>query len=247
MLKIISSAILSLSVLTLSSAASASLITNGGFEQLTFKDNSKSYGAVKKTSLTSYQYKGSAWDIFYTLPGWITTAGNGIELQKNVVTKSQQGTNHIELDSHLKGRKNTVMTQSVNSLTVGTDYLLEFYYKPRTNTKNDNGINVFWYEQETKFNFGMDTNLVADSTKGLTPDWILKSVKLTAKSESMNLSFGAFGKQNSLGGLIDNVSLVEINNIPATEVPEPSLFALSLLSFGLLVRRHHKKVSIKAS
>ena len=241
MLKSITGTLLSLSLLSLSSVASASLITNGSFEQLTFSDHSSSFGVVKNTNLASYQQKSSAWDVFSVLPGWVTTFGNGIELQKNVVTKSQQGNNHIELDSDLKGNKNTVMTQSLNSLTIGADYLLEFYYKPRTSEKNDNGINVFWYKEETRFDFGLDKSLVADSTTRLTKDWEVKSVVLTAESESMNISFGAFGKQNALGGLLDNVSLVQLSDGAVTDVPEPAVWALSLLGFGLLVRRHRKK------
>ena len=162
--------------------------------------------------------------------------GNGIELQKNVVTKSQQGSHHIELDSHPRKASNTVMTQTVDSLSVGAEYLLEFYYKPRTNRKNDNGINVYWYDAETDFDFNMQTSFIADSTRKKSPNWLLHSVVLTAQSKSMDLSFGSFGRQNTLGGLIDNVSLKQV-----TSVPEPSTFVLILLCLSLLILRTHKR------
>jgi hypothetical protein len=47
------------------------------------------------------------------------------------------------------------MTQSLNSLTIGAEYLLEFYYKPRTNSTNDNGINVYWYDTAIDFDLNM--------------------------------------------------------------------------------------------
>jgi len=239
MFKLISKIFLSFSILTTSTIASASLITNGSFEQLNFADNTESIGVYSKSSLQSFANKNSTWDVFYSLPGWVTTAGNGIELQRNIIAKSKDGANHVELDSH--GRKsNGVMTQTLDSLTIGADYLLEFSYKPRTNKKNDNGINVFWYETATEFDLNMDADLVIDGRSKKYKNWAVQSIILTAQSEIMNLSFGAFGKQNSYGGLIDNVSLVQVNKSPATDIPEPSVFALSMFGFALLVRRQHK-------
>lgn len=244
MLKILYKTLLTIYLLLSSSLASASLITNGSFEELFFSDNSSSQGNVHHTNLQSFENKNSAWDVFYTLPGWVTTAGNGIELQKNIVTSSAEGIQHVELDSHPHGSSNAVMTQSLDSLIIGAEYLLEFYYKPRTNQVNDNGINVFWYDATTDFSLNMNTNLAIDGINKQTPDWVVKSIVLTAQSEKMDLSFGAFGKQNSLGGLLDNVSLIQVSTGSVTDIPEPSVFALSLLGFAALVRRQ-QKIKIK--
>ncbi len=219
--------------LTLSTASYASLITNGSFEQTKFDDNTTSKGAVFNSDLQSYENKRKAWDIFQSVPGWVTSFGNGIELQKNVVTKSQDGQHHVELDSHQHGASNAVMTQTVDSLTIGADYLLEFYYKPRTNRKNDNGINVFWYDAAQDFNIDMSALYVADGTKKDTPNWALQTVMFTATAESMDLSFGSFGKQNTLGGLVDNVSLVA--------VPEPSVLPLFAIGLGMIFLRRRKR------
>jgi len=235
MLKTIRTAILSLALLGASSITNATLITNGSFEQTRFIDNSASFGAVFNTNLQSYENKRRSWDVFYTLPDWMTVFGNGIELQKNVVTRSQHGKHHVELDSHKYGSSNSVMTQTINSLTVGEDYLLEFYYKPRTNRKNDNGINVFWQDSSLNFDINMQTSFVAESTRRSTPHWIKKSTVLTANSDSMNLSFGSFGRQNTLGGLVDNVSLTRVSS-----VPEPATIVLLLLGFTLLITRKRK-------
>ena len=245
MLKAFLNTILSISLLLSSSLANASLITNGSFEELLFADNSISKGNVHKTNLQNFGNKNSAWDVFYTLPGWITTAGNGIELQKNIVTDSADGQQHVELDSHRRS-SNTVMTQSLDSLIIGAEYLLEFSYKPRTNRVNDNGINVFWYDAATDFNLNMNADLAVDGRSRKNPNWAIQSIILTAQSETMDLSFGAFGKQNSLGGLLDNVSLVQVSDGPVTDIPEPSIFALSLFGFATLIRRQ-QKIKIKSN
>ena len=228
--------LLSLLLVLSSTITHATLITNGSFEQTTFDDNSISIGSVFNTNLHAYENKKRAWDVFFRLPGWETTYGNGIELQKNIVTRSQNGSHHIELDSHPRGASNAVMTQTLKSLIVGADYQLDFYYKPRTRKKNDNGINVFWYDSAIDFNFDMKAVLVADSTRRLTPHWTLQSVLFTAQAQSMSLSFASFGKQNTLGGLIDNVSLQQV-----TPVPEPSTYIIFLMAIALLIFSQQKK------
>jgi len=243
MLNTLGKTFLSISFLLSSSLVNASLITNGSFEEHTFADNSSVEGLVHKTNLNAFEDKNRGWDVFYMLPGWITTAGTGIELQKNIVTKSMDGEHHVELDSHPRGSSNSVMTQSLSSLIIGAEYLLEFSYKPRTNQVNDNGISVFWYDTATDFNLNMNANLAVNNRSNQQPDWATQSILLTAESETMDLSFGAFGKQNSLGGLLDNVSLIQVSNGTKTDIPEPSVFALSLFGFALLVRRQHKKTT----
>lgn len=81
--------LLSIYLIASSSVTHASLITNGSFEQTTFVDYSTSVGSVFNTDIHAYEHKIRAWDVFYSLPSWETTYGNGIELQKNIVTRSQ--------------------------------------------------------------------------------------------------------------------------------------------------------------
>lgn len=224
----------------MSTFSNASLITNGSFEQLEFSDFSQSIGAVHQTNLQAFANKNRAWDVFYNLPGWVTSYGNGIELQKNIVARSQNGSQHIELDSHQRGASNAVMTQTLDSLTIGANYLLEFYYKPRTNNSNDNGINVFWYDSAINFDMNMLADFSTNSTRSLTPNWSLQSVMFTAETQSMALSFGAYGKQNTLGGLIDNVSLNQVSSRQATSVPEPSMLILFIIALSFFAARHRK-------
>jgi hypothetical protein len=233
--KFIHSILLFISLISLSLLSHASLINNGSFEEVTLSGTSTSKGVVFGKELHSFNNRNSAWDVFSALPGWKTSYGNGIELQKNVVTKSQDGLYHVELDSHKRGSSNSAMTQTLNSLTIGENYLLEFYYKARTNNNNDNGINVYWYDSAVDFDLGMEAVLKSDSTRKLTPNWLLQSVSFKATNESMNLSFASFGTQNTLGGLVDNVSLEQV-----TAVPEPSMFVIFLTAITLIFVRQRK-------
>ncbi len=234
MRKSICNTLLAISLISINPLANASLITNGSFEETTFDNNSTSTGQIFNTDLQSFETKQSAWDVFEFLPGWSTSFGNGIELQKNVVTASQDGEHHIELDSYQRGSSNAVMTQTVDSLFTGGDYLLEFYYKPRTNRSNDNGINVYWYDAEVDFDISMQEVYAVDSTRRDTPQWEKQSVVFTATSSVMDLSFGAFGNQNTLGGLIDNVSL--------TAVPEPAVITLLMAGLAGLFFNRRKQL-----
>jgi hypothetical protein len=236
MIKYIFCLVLTTSTILFHSAAFSSLLTNGSFEQVNFDNDSDAIGLIHGHHLSSYHDKGRAWDVFMDLPGWTTILGNGIELQRNVVTNSHHEDHHVELDSHSRIGSNSVMNQSLYSLTIGADYLLTFYYKPRTNKKNDNKIKVFWYNDTTNFSPTMTASLVANSTKKLDRNWIEQSVILTADSTQMNLSFGAFGKENTLGGLIDNISLMKVN-----EISEPAVFTLFALFVSfILFRQHHR-------
>ena len=58
-------------------------------------------------------------------------------------------------------------------------------------------------------------------------DWVNFSLALTATNTTMNLGFYASGKENTLGGFLDNVALV----------PEPITFWLFVTGIVLLLLR----------
>lgn len=217
--------------LTMGMNAHANMIVNGSFEDLS----------------GSMNLDRNSWMVFDDITGWDTVSGPGIEIQTNSTlgkANAQDGNNYVELDSHGGSDTNAAMSQLLTGLTVGSIYELNFYYHARTNKDgNDNGINVFWDEwlgtDLTAFTY-TDELLSIDDVKfndtivdGATPvngGWFQFNIELQATASSMALTFGADGKDNSLGGFIDNVSLYS--------VPEPGTLGLfSLGVVGLLVAR----------
>jgi len=200
--------------------AQANLITNGSFE-------TPDLDSVNNNG-------GSSWEVFSTINGWTTEAGTGIEIQKSgTVVNAYEGDQYVELDSHNFGLtgdsgSNSFMVQALNQLTVGETYALSFWYQPRTNRTDDNGINVYWGDST------LDLVMFADGQRNTSGGWQNFTTMLVATGEQMNLGFEAFGKQNTLGGFLDAVSLVE--------VPEPSTFGLLALGLiGLTAARRAKQ------
>lgn len=189
----------------LSSQANANLVVNGSFE-----DNGP--GANK-------------WQVYKNIPGWSTVSGPGIEVRNNVVGLAQDGNQFVELDSHNKsGKANSTMQQKI-STTLGSDYLLSFYYSPRINQPSTtNGISVYW-------NNSLLQNITA--TGGSVNTWSL--YEFVVKGSGIDfLKFAATGKSDTLGGNIDNVQL--------NAVPAPTalwLFASAVGLFGFSSRRKH--------
>ncbi len=197
MKSIFAGTLLALSVAT---GAQAGLILNGDFEDM--------------------QLGGHSWGVFDSIPGWETTMGGGIEIQRNTVVNAQSGNQYIELDTF----QNSALTQSLN-LNAGANYLLSFYYLPRTNGgNNDNGVGIYWdlFGGDFASFDPMNEILRIDNlTLRDMPSWTEYTILLEAPGDLMALSFAGLGASNSLGGFIDNVRL--------QAVPEPATLAI----FGL--------------
>ncbi|UTW55965.1 PEPxxWA-CTERM sorting domain-containing protein [Kordiimonas sp. SCSIO 12610] len=169
---------------------------------------------------------GQRWGVFQNVsPGWYTIDGAGIEIQRSgTVVDAQDGTFYVELDSHnfdgaSNDGSNTLMGQTLFGLGAGS-YELSFYYQARTNNPDsDNGIRAAIGGQELL----IDTIRSApggNSWQRYTLDFVLQT------AGDVELTFGAFGRENTLGGFIDNVSVVA--------VPEPATWLMMILGFGMV-------------
>lgn len=213
------------------SAFGANLIVNGDFETTDGRT-----GLVFGRALNNLG--AGQWDVFNVLPGtWTMLSGRGIEVQTTGTVggvSAHSGRLYVELDSHPNntnsGSTNSSMFQTVN-FTPGF-YALSFYYRPRTGTTNDNGIQV---------RVGANTLNVSETT-GTQNGWALKTMNFSIQSAgNQDVIFEATGIANQLGGFVDTVSLVKDRDIPTNEnVPEPGTYALvggALLGVGLLRRK----------
>jgi hypothetical protein len=170
----------------------------------------------------------ASWTVFKSIPGWDSNIGGGIEIMPSgTAATSQSGRYHVELDSY----SNSNMTQSL-LLSEGS-YELSFWYKPRTNTKNDNNIDFSLA--------GIFSDSIFD-VSGSQANWKKVTKELSIGSDgSYDLAFVAGGKSNSLGGLIDNVSLTKVRSSNPIATPIPSSLALLLSGVAGFVVLKRKK------
>jgi len=189
---------------TLAHAGPVNLLTNGGFESTVVGNGS--------------------WVNVSSIAGWTNLAGpgSGFEVRNNVAGAAQEGRNYLELDTN----GNTTIGQTLANLTAGATYDLSFWYSPREfQAASTNGIQVFWN--------GALLDATLTGLGGSGNAWTQHQYQVVARSGSNLLSFASVGTSDSVGGNLDNVSLVN-------RLPEPGTLALTLAALAsvfLLPRR----------
>jgi|GEM_PF-2075299 len=229
----------SLFVLVVSSKAEA-MLDNGGFDSLASSEHGKIYG------YTQGNMPGGAWDVYDSVPGWKSGSGTaGIEIQKNLrPVKAHSGNFYVELDSHRRGggsNTNSSMYQTV-SLDTGS-YNLGWYYHARSDAMNDNGIKAFLKDSSGGITDIGDVNKTNSEQTALWEniDWTFS----IASAGEYELWFEAFGTDNTIGGLIDSVTLLSssMSSSAPAPVPEPAtmlLFGTGLACLAGVARRKKK-------
>jgi hypothetical protein len=197
-------------------AAPVSLLVNGSFESL-------------PTPLGNGQ-----WTVLPSLAGWTIDAGSGVEVRRNVVGTAQDGDVFVELDtnagsfggSSFDSSTNSWISQSVATIA-GAHYTLSWFYAPRDGQAADtNPIDVLWNGAKlaTSNGSGMGRNAGV---------WQQYSFDVVGTGQLDTLTFAARGKADSVGGSLDNVSLLAIGPAAAaTALPEPATAGLVLAACG---------------
>ncbi|WP_051786042.1 IgGFc-binding protein [Endozoicomonas numazuensis] len=167
---------------------------------------------------------------FDAIPGWQGDGQKPFEIQFGKVAgiRAKEGRSRLELDAH----ENAEATQVVRT-SAGDSYTLEFSYTPRVSTYNEKECT--WFQCETREVSPGDTNQVEvwwdgkrlDTLDGSDTGWITKRYEVVASNDSAELVFKATGLSDSLGGLIDKVSLVR-NPVKLTITSEPMTHVLEI-------------------
>lgn len=202
-------------------ASAAQLVLNGDFEMVDGR-----VGLVRGKALDDLA--AGRWDVYESLPGgWRTSNGAGIEVQHSgTVVNAYSGNHYVELDSHPGPDSNSSMSLDI-VFEPAADHELSFMYFPRTSVLGDNGIRVLIDDTEV---------LSVDDFRQPGTTWQRYAVQLLGYDAGPHtLTFTAFGIENTLGGFIDDVSLVS----SGSSVPEPS--AALVYSIGLLVFAGNRK------
>jgi hypothetical protein len=199
-------------------AAPVSLLVNGSFETL-------------PAALGNGQ-----WTVLPSLAGWTVDSGSGVEVRNNVVGTAQDGDVFVELDtnagafggSSFDSSTNSWISQSVATLA-GAHYTLSWFYAPRDGQAADtNPIDVLWN----------GAKLVTSNGSGMGRNagvWQQFSFEVIGTGQLDTLTFAAGGKADSVGGGLDNVSLVAVGPAAAAvALPEPATAGLVLAALGCL-------------
>ncbi|TQV70862.1 DUF5801 repeats-in-toxin domain-containing protein [Denitrobaculum tricleocarpae] len=154
------------------------------------------------------------------IPGWnpdLDASNAPIEIQNGNLggIRAQDGTAKLELDSHARGSfsdSNAHVYQDVNTKP-GETYELSFQYapRPRDGGSGSSDAEVWWN--------GEKVATLTDETSG----W--REITLNVKggeADITRLEFRAVGKENTLGGYIDNVSLCPCAAVDEDDLPDGS-------------------------
>jgi len=164
----------------------------------------------------------SGWTILSGMPGWQASAA-GVEIRRNAAGTAQDGFIFVELDTTV----NSAIWQDV-STQGGHDYVLSGYYSPRIGVAlASNDVEVLWN--------GSRLTTLTGSGAGLS-DHAWRQFSFTVRGTgSDQLRFAAAGTSDSLGGSLDNITLMA--------VPEPGSLALVLAALGAvgLAARRQKR------
>ncbi|REL31945.1 hypothetical protein [Thalassotalea euphylliae] len=247
----------SLFLMLLAPVASANLLVNGSFDDTGSPQEFQSVASAHASPGTE-RYLDTLdvhknWGIFTGVPGWSVIQGDFIEVLHTGADTDADGNNfsnngvyddgdvkahteglfvELDLDQSINNQSiNAAIGQTLIDLMIGATYEIEFYYQPRTDIVDDNGIAVSWFDGDlTGFDSAqsvLEVDGEADTWQLRTDiddnGWLKYTALVEATSSTMSIAFAGQGGVNGRGGFIDSVSVTKVP-LPAT-----SLLLLTLI------------------
>ncbi|MEM7301740.1 MAG: hypothetical protein AAF468_11710 [Pseudomonadota bacterium] len=147
-------------------------------------------------------YNRGGWGLFEEVNGWHYEGKHKIELQRSgTVGQASDGKAVLELDS----TGNSTVYRDIDGLDDKMTYTLSFDYSPRPGVSADsNTIEVYWD--------GVLLDTISQSGKGNKGfEWTTYTYEVKSSDGDARLTFKGAGKEDSLGGTVDNVKLTGEN------------------------------------
>ncbi|RJR24374.1 DUF4215 domain-containing protein [Candidatus Microgenomates bacterium] len=180
------------------------LAINGGFETPVV--------GSQKWDIFESGTSGLSWTVnwresFGNYRGWELPDPAHLELHRSVNGwLPREGSQHAELDSdwndHSGNLNNepasTVIYQDIPTIP-GNQYTIKFYFSPRPNTPQTDNV--------LEFSWGGEVKETISRAGGSNTDWSEHTYTFTATTTPTRLQFKDLGTANSLGTLIDGVSV----------------------------------------
>lgn len=189
---------------------------------------------------------GRSWYVYDTFGQFVTVDGAGIEIQRSgTVVNAYEGHQYVELDSDFQVTPNpgeganSAMAAFLN-LDAGQQYTISFAYQPRTNRANDNGISVsvgsLTDNGQGARSFDSRSLLgTVDGVRSQYGGWQVISMVFTAALGDNALMFAAGGRENELGGFLDDIKVAE--------TPVPAGIVLFGTGLAAMFARRSRKLS----
>ena len=149
---------------------------------------------VVNGSFESPALPAGSWNWYSSIPGWRTVSGYAIEIQ---AWDALDGGQVVELDSNSSSAMEQVLPT-----TAGKSYDLSFGFSPRVGV-SDNRMGVYWGGTLLKI---VDANGASNNKN----QWTRYTLRVTASSGNTALRFADLGVSDGVGGLLDDVRVVEV-------------------------------------
>ncbi len=225
-------------------SAKVELITNGSFAQNNVADGKKGWvpsGAGIVGWMTSGQSANFYWDpnsgqitggsnlMYLATPGTADKNDSALTVYGPFPKTSPDGGDFIMADGDYNFAN--VLSQTVNGLTVGETYVLNFWQAAGQHFNRTGPTTEQW-----KVSFGSQTQYSDKFSlkQGEVGPWEYQTMSFVASKTSQVLSFLAGGTPTGQPPIsfLDGVSMSAYAPPPVAGVPEPSTWAMMIMGFG---------------